>query len=340
MQNAAVTRSMRTVTEKKKSASLLSSYNKRTVDINCKLGALERELYYWIITDSKGPENAPLYDDDIVTVLRGDMKTMRPGSYLSANVINAWSACLNWKEEYRSHDSPSRFFFTTYPCSFTVVDTPPNWDDEQTCKAFYERVDEELHKVKSFKFHTCDLAFFPICHSNHFYVVCIYITHGFAVILDNSDVMKDEGTFVKYGDIPKRVVKLFAKYLRRRMFFFKADNVKSCTIRRLRTPWQSDINKTDCGIYVMRHMETYMGTKANEWDTGLKKRSKKQMWFLRAKYCADILSVVHNGHNVDNIQAATEHFKQCSREGVIDVEKFLMNYVPPVEEKHQQSMTS
>lgn len=83
----------------------------------------------------------------------------------------------------------------------------------------------------------------------------------------------------------------------------------------------------------MRHMETYMGTKVNNWDAGFKKRSKKQMRFLRAKYCAAILSAEQNDHSVDNIDAATANYKRRCVSEAIDVEKFVMNYQPPQVDK-------
>lgn len=46
----------RTAKEKKKAASLLSPYNRRAVVLNDKLDANERDIYYWIITDTTIPE--------------------------------------------------------------------------------------------------------------------------------------------------------------------------------------------------------------------------------------------------------------------------------------------
>lgn len=76
----------------------------------------------------------------------------------------------------------------------------------------------------------------------------------------------------------------------------------------------------------MRHMETYMGTKLKEWDCGLKKRSKKQLRFLRVKYCTSLLAAEHNGHNEDNIIAAKEHYERSCASGPIDVEMIVATY--------------
>lgn len=37
----------------------------------------------------------------------------------------------------------------------------------------------------------------------------------------------------------------------------------------LQMHWQTRVNSDDCGIFLMRHMETYMGTHVYEWITGL-----------------------------------------------------------------------
>lgn len=37
--------------------------------------------------------------------------------------------------------------------------------------------------------------------------------------------------------------------------------------------WQTNDNSTDCAIFVMRHMESYMGQPWTRWETGLDKES-------------------------------------------------------------------
>lgn len=54
--------------------------------------------------------------------------------------------------------------------------------------------------------------------------------------------------------------------------------------------WQTDGNDQDCAIFVMRHMEMFMGN--TKFDSGLTYESKKQqdqLWTLRKKYLAKIL---------------------------------------------------
>ena len=53
---------------------------------------------------------------------------------------------------------------------------------------------------------------------------------------------------------------------------------------RLEMPWRTDKNHQDCGIYAMRHMETYFGQGLEGFDCGLEKDNKEQLNFLRVKY--------------------------------------------------------
>lgn len=61
---------------------------------------------------------------------------------------------------------------------------------------------------------------------------------------------------------------------------------------RLEMKWRTIYNGVDCGIFVMRHMETYMGQRCNKWDCGLDDESDTQtdqLNALRVKYLTKIL---------------------------------------------------
>ncbi|KVH99370.1 hypothetical protein Ccrd_022399 [Cynara cardunculus var. scolymus] len=60
---------------------------------------------------------------------------------------------------------------------------------------------------------------------------------------------------------------------------------------RLRMDWQTQNNFDDCGVFAMRHMETYMGN-VRTWNTSLSKEGKTQeiqIASLRMKYVAKLL---------------------------------------------------
>ncbi|GKC47693.1 ulp1 protease family, C-terminal catalytic domain-containing protein, partial [Tanacetum coccineum] len=60
----------------------------------------------------------------------------------------------------------------------------------------------------------------------------------------------------------------------------------------VKTPWRTTMNQTDCGIFLMRVMETYFGQKLDQLNTSFKidaQEQKKQINILRQRYAAEIL---------------------------------------------------
>ena len=49
-------------------------------------------------------------------------------------------------------------------------------------------------------------------------------------------------------------------------------------------PWQTSCNSTDCGIFVMRHMETFKGD-PKKWDSGLAEEGVSDLNNYLAAYC-------------------------------------------------------
>ena len=63
---------------------------------------------------------------------------------------------------------------------------------------------------------------------------------------------------------------------------------------RLALPWRDDKNKVDCGVYLMRHMETYMGHGLAGWDPEINTNDGEQMARMRTRYMSVILLSDHN----------------------------------------------
>ncbi|PWA80919.1 hypothetical protein CTI12_AA190060 [Artemisia annua] len=62
----------------------------------------------------------------------------------------------------------------------------------------------------------------------------------------------------------------------------------------LKMKWRTKEEKTDCGVYMMAHMESYEGeTTVAKWKTGLldekHKGHREQLGNLRSKYAAKII---------------------------------------------------
>lgn len=85
----------------------------------------------------------------------------------------------------------------------------------------------------------------------------------------------------------------------------------------------------DCGVFAMRHMETYMGTKANEWKCDLTNKESKSFQLLRAKFCQALVYSDENTVHSNIVWIATSHFVEGRKKGPIDVEKMVSEYPKP-----------
>ena len=105
-------------------------------------------------------------------------------------------------------------------------------------------------------------------------------------------------------------------------------------------PWKTCYNKIDCGIFVMRHMETYHGTSLKEWKCGFAKEldakgeisdvQSCQINVLRHKYTSKILlcdvnqnrSAVEEGVD-DYMKLSIDYRRKLHREGPAEIVKRL-----------------
>lgn len=94
---------------------------------------------------------------------------------------------------------------------------------------------------------------------------------------------------------------------------------------RLKMPWRNETNKIDCGVFAMRHLETYKGDGLKNWKCGIKPNNLKQLRFMRAKYCAAILSADSNIRAVRNKAEASLFYRMLSQDGPISAEEFLLS---------------
>lgn len=82
----------------------------------------------------------------------------------------------------------------------------------------------------------------------------------------------------------------FTKYLQAKGHSKLANSIKKLKVKYIEMDWQTMNNSDDCGIFVMRHMETYKGDQKN-WDTRLKQESVRKLTYVSFSY---IVSVFFN----------------------------------------------
>ncbi|MFS7914879.1 putative Ulp1 protease family catalytic domain, papain-like cysteine peptidase superfamily [Helianthus anomalus] len=114
-----------------------------------------------------------------------------------------------------------------------------------------------------------ELVFVPIIWTRHFYVVCFNIKHHRVDVLDNSAVEDKLSIKDKYDGWVEKMHTAFANYLRLKKHL-KHKIMKWAPVVKQKMEWRTTPNVVDCGIFTMRHMETYMGHIVG-WTCGLTK---------------------------------------------------------------------
>ncbi|KAG6390960.1 hypothetical protein SASPL_148706 [Salvia splendens] len=123
-------------------------------------------------------------------------------------------------------------------------------------------------------------------------------------IIDNSKPHKDIDPFEKY-DIDIGLMKdMFEAYFIEKKMLNISENINKSSLNFLHLEWATSTNKKDCGVYLMRHMETYVGKKGSKWDIGFSARSVKIPQILRGRYCYTMISSIYNNQRSPMLQLA------------------------------------
>ncbi|XP_019181571.1 PREDICTED: uncharacterized protein LOC109176571 [Ipomoea nil] len=102
-------------------------------------------------------------------------------------------------------------------------------------------------------------------------------------IIDNKMLPKDVTEADKYEDCPSLLMTALKEYLTAEKSPLLR-KIQKLPVSYLAIPWKELDNVIDCGIYVMRHMESYKGN-VQDWDSGFKIGTRVNadfLWELRA----------------------------------------------------------
>ncbi|GJU08363.1 ulp1 protease family, C-terminal catalytic domain-containing protein [Tanacetum coccineum] len=290
----------------KPSAYLSSPYmNKKTVVIaqvkrlEFVLGnsvfAMQGDTLETVFQTSTGPD---------VSSIRLNMETLAPTLWIDANVVDCWVAILNHEEFVKVDPSPKRHFFTSgcITSFFVLIKTQATIEgritEKQQWKMFSAEISAQFQNNLAGKsLSEVELAFFPIYASGHFYLVVFNIKKGLMIILDNSDC--GETYTSKYKDACELQKKFFSRYLSENNHPLH-EKVAKVKARIPKLKWSTTKNHVDCGVFLMIHMESYIGEPAARWNVGLCTESHTQDSLLRRmryKIAAKILLHELNIHS-------------------------------------------
>ncbi|KAI3751014.1 hypothetical protein L2E82_22004 [Cichorium intybus] len=137
------------------------------------------------------------------------------------------------------------------------------------------------------------LVFFPVIDIEHYYLIVFDFKKHDCVIIDN--INSEESDEVKYGNIPYDLKILFTLYVDE-LNHKKANRIKRAKPMSGCMEWTTKYNNIDCGVFLMRHMETYKGEDLDKWDIGFEAEyednddQQNQLDEMRKKYVTKILT--------------------------------------------------
>ncbi|KAL1554277.1 hypothetical protein AAHA92_14855 [Salvia divinorum] len=300
-------------TTKKIVEALCSPYNVRNINIKGKITKEDKEVMNWLMTNDEIDSFMVVYEDDRLFVYKGDFHTLAPQLYASTNIIDAWASYLNYQEEYRSKASPRRLFISTTPTLFNVTARQKEWSEPVAREKFCTIMSEYISKIPNFKWGNYDIIFFPIFAHEHFYLICFNLKGESVDIIDNSEVVP-ELLKNKYGNDPERLKKFFTIYLGNGDNISMGKVIKNSAVKHIDMPWKNDTNKVDCGVYLMRHMETYMGGPIKNWVTGLTKKGTESLVRLRVRYAEVLLKGPTNKKASEMCAIMKEKFEKYGKD--------------------------
>ncbi|PWA66942.1 ulp1 protease family, C-terminal catalytic domain-containing protein [Artemisia annua] len=205
-------------------------------------------------------------------VYRAIFESLIPKCEIHAGIIDLWSRKLNEEERHRNVNSTSRLFCHTGVLTTEMLNQPSG--DFSMFHIFKQEMDIIL-KTTNESINEFDMVFFPIILHTHFFLLCFDLKHDCYDIINNSAA----GDLFKYENVP---IKLHPN----------ASTMRRVWPRRLEMAWRTTNNNKDCGVFVMRHMETYDGTSIASWNPGLKPEGDgqdAQLDDLRKKYVTCLL---------------------------------------------------
>ncbi|KAK9067079.1 hypothetical protein SSX86_014403 [Deinandra increscens subsp. villosa] len=241
------------------------------------------------------PGELIFYSINNVEANKAVMQTLMFDIPVNIVVLEAWVNVLNYDENRRSDDSPARFFCPpTLISSYLLHDHQA--DDNRRNNAFKESL---LQHLDSYPINQdlkgVDMIFLPVEDSESFYLLVFEFKHPAISVIDSSPLsdplvkLCDSDSYFD-KDSAHKMKHIFCNYLKS-IGHPKCQQLLSCKIDRLHIDWATSSIPNDNIIFVMRHMEKFMGRKY-EFDchfgtNGMRK--KKQLKVLRQKYAAAIL---------------------------------------------------
>ncbi|KAL8225970.1 hypothetical protein R6Q57_018527 [Mikania cordata] len=204
-------------------------------------------------------------------ITRVTFESLYPGVDLHVSVLDCWADVLNSEDQYRNKSDPKRLFT---PC-LMLVDSHYKDDVEEVDRitSFTENMEICLKSAELDSLIGVDMLLIPMLHACHYYVLCFNLNKTQFFVIDN--IGTDVDFDIKYAKRPQIMQSTLCSYLVMTSHPI-AFTLKTCKPKRLSMPWRTLNNSIDCGVFAMRHMETFKDTSVKEWKCGLTSESDEQ----------------------------------------------------------------
>ncbi|XP_056698382.1 uncharacterized protein [Spinacia oleracea] len=157
------------------------------------------------------------------------------------------------------------------------------------------------HKDKLF-LSTVPYIFIPVLAAKHLYLLVINHYNATVDVIDNRPLPRNVKFEAKYEGHPEVVLDAFAKYMG--TFGYEVEPMQKYEMNLLKMKWRSMKDYTNCGVYVMKHMETYTGDPEHKWICDLKANDTNQIRKLRVTFCGLLMLSKQNEKHESNINEA------------------------------------
>ncbi|KAG6435615.1 hypothetical protein SASPL_100489 [Salvia splendens] len=160
--------------------------------------------------------------------------------------------------------------------SDNVVERRASWEKSEVASTFCDEIDGQFNDTGTFDITQYDLT-------------------GVADVLDHVVSENSIPDRAKYGRDLDLLRDYLGFYLKSKGFDKLSDFIiKERSTRLLDLPWKTTQATNDSGVFMMRHMETYMGNPANLMTMGLQGVSVRLLQILRGRYCKAMLLAPFN----------------------------------------------
>ncbi|KAL6549672.1 hypothetical protein OROHE_008403 [Orobanche hederae] len=281
-------------------------------EIKCGIYALQH---------SPETEETIVFANGEVEVTRDHMYTLAKNQTVGVGVVDAWCLMLNHLESSRGAGSPARFFANTFLCTDALLSK--DLTQEERKDSFFENITPELNSNKHLELREIDFVF-PVYRENKYFAVCVCLRNSKIVVLDSLNDDATEYHAPKYGDILPNLRAILAEYLFYRGLVTKAKLLEKSTLEISAIKWGDRHNLVDSGVYLMRHMETFMGDILTKWSCGLSSKCDKQLILLRIRYCAALINWSNNIVKDYILENADTHFRKVCADPNFKPETLLL----------------